>query len=350
MKKTSSILGLIGLIGVSLAIAAHVRRPAGPHPVVSPASQHFDAAEGQRKIVARYQVTNAGRSDLILGEASTTCGCTVASIDPKVLGPGQSGIIVLEGTPPPVGKTDVAVRIATNSRTEPQLVLRLTMVGSKSVPHTAIDSGAVQFGVVRPGQAKVPIYVETRERADQAPWIERTLASPPGLVLTGGLHHELSVGAGVVLRRYEFTAVLTQLPEVGPFTGEVNFLERGGSMVSLLRLPVHGIVRPPVFAVPSSLYASCGEKEQPPRLTLAIQAEDAHFLLDVKLKSQISEMIEVVESSRKEGTVIFQLTPRMMKGGTITTKLAFQTNHPQASQILVPLTLSAVRSDLGISQ
>jgi hypothetical protein len=350
MKKTSWILGLIGLAGISLAAAAYVRRPAGPHAVVSPSIQRFVTAEGQREIIARYGVTNAGRSDLILGEISKTCGCTDVSINPKVLGPGQSGIILLEGTPPPVGQTDVVVRIATNSLPDPELVLRLTMVGTKSVPYTTIDSGPVRFGVVHPGQAKLPIYVETREQTDQAPWIERTLASPPGLVLEGGLRKELSLGAGVLLRRYEYTAALTKLPDVGPFVGEVTFLARNGGSVPVLRLPVHGIVRPPVFAVPSALYASCAEQEPPTKLTLTLHTEDAHFPLNARLASHVPEMVQVVQTSRTEGTVGFQVTARMLNQGTMTLKMTFETNHPQASQVHVPLTLSGGRGDQGVYQ
>ena len=102
---TIALLGLVAFL-VSSAIASRLRPPRG---VVTPEHQRLVAEWPPEDLIATYVVQNAGGKTLVLGEPSTTCSCTVAAIDPPILGPGQEGAITLKGNPPDAGERTVTI-------------------------------------------------------------------------------------------------------------------------------------------------------------------------------------------------------------------------------------------------
>ena len=51
--------------------------------VVSVQTQEVVARQGESEVKVEYTIRNNGGSDLILGTPTTTCGCSVASIEPN---------------------------------------------------------------------------------------------------------------------------------------------------------------------------------------------------------------------------------------------------------------------------
>ena len=104
-----------------------VRTP--PQAFISPDNQRVVAKDGTDHLIAIYPIKNQGGKDLVLGDFRTSCGCSSASVDPKILRPGQSGQIRVTGEPPQSGERDVIITLASNSHPHGELKLGLTLVG-----------------------------------------------------------------------------------------------------------------------------------------------------------------------------------------------------------------------------
>lgn len=325
-------LGTGAAIG-SLVYAALV--PKGPAKAfVEPASQRVVASPGTNKLTATYKITNRGGRDLVLGAVKTSCGCSVASIQPKVLSPGHAGIITVNGMPLNAGEKTVEIHVETNTD-DGLLKLSLTMVGSQQIPYVAVDSGPIRFGVIRTASSAELIRIETREKKSAKPWIEAATSDLPYLVIHGGVDSERPLGGDVLLRSYRFTAELTRVPDTGNFNGEAIFKSRGAYPAPALRLPVYGTVRPPVFAAPSSLYTSHGPHDEAPILTLTLTSDD-DFDLRAEPITESADALGVRQVSRAGGRVVFEVRHRQEPNESISTSLAFKTNHPNVPIIRVP--------------
>jgi hypothetical protein len=326
--------------GLGLMVAGIVTsfgaRGGPPVAVATPSHRRVVAKRGEKAVVVSYQVQNRGRSDLILGEPSTTCNCTGVSIAPKRLKPGQSAQVSATGRPPGSGGTEVLIRIPTNAA-EPELTLRLTLVGPSSPPYLAYESTAVRFGVIRTSTAEDRFFVETRERQDQPPWLSIPESTVPDLTVQGGLTVERDMGGGVLFRRYDYTARLTRRPEPGELTGEILIMARDSGDEPIHRIPVHGIARAPVYAVPPSLFASLAPGEAPPPIEVAIVADDPDLRLDAGPDERETDHWIIRETDRQDGRVHFEVTIRGPLSDSLSTMLVFKTDHPDAPSVAVPL-------------
>jgi hypothetical protein len=339
--KSSTLLWIaVGMLGGGLAYA--FMAPQGPpRAVVDAASRRIVAAPGEKELVATYRVTNRGGRDLVFGEVKTSCGCSVASIEPNRLKPGESGVVTVKGSPLNAGENAVEIRISTNAEPDPELVLQLTMIGSAKVPYVAFHSGSVRYGVVRSADLREPIRVETRENQSARPWIKSVTCNLPGVEVKGGMQEELPLGQDVVFRRYEYQAELKRVPEPGEIRGEITFLAQEREATPVLTLPVGGTVRAAVFAAPSALYASFNPKAESPKLQLSIVADDEAFPLNCQPEVDGIKELRVRQISSQAGRVTFEVSPGEGFAGGLSTKLKFKTNHPNSPTIVVPTMLSA---------
>lgn len=330
-------------VGASVAalLQAASPAPAGPLAEVDPAAQRLvadNATDG--KVRAEYRVTNRGGGDLVLGEATTSCGCSVASIAPRVVGPGRTALIRVEGSPPGAGEKDVFIRVACNAGPQRELTLKLTMVGVSRPPYVASNSTAAGFGEVRPLDAgsKQPVFVETREVKGREPWLHAVESTLGGLSVRGGKVRELDFGGDVVYRRYEYSAELAQVPGPGRFAGELLFKAREPGAAPILRIPVHGLVRPPVYAAPSGLFASFDPGATPPRLKVRLAANEPGFNLSAEPTPESSAFLDVRKAADPGETgLVFDVGLRDRAGGTVATTLVFRTNHSGSPEVRVPI-------------
>jgi hypothetical protein len=83
-----------------------------------------------------FKFTNTGKSDLIIAEVSTSCGCTVPSYPKTPIRPGENGI----------------VKVAFNSNRKRGYQLKNIMVASNTQPNTTILK--IKAQVVNPGTEK----------------------------------------------------------------------------------------------------------------------------------------------------------------------------------------------------
>ncbi len=337
-------LVLYGLIASAALAAAGfvagvlIARVTPPRGVVSPRTRRVVAESRSSKIRASYSIKNEGGRDLVIGKVESSCGCTVASISPMVVKPGGSATVTLEGSPTDAGEKDVVVRIETNGRPEGVLALGLTMVGAGQPPYVAYGSQAVPFGVIREPVTSEEFQIITREKADGGPWIGAVKSTLPGLSIAGGLEMEVPLG-DVVSRHYRYQAKLKRPSRPGEFSGEVLFLAGDGSPTPVHRIPVRGMVRAAVFSIPSSLYASVDPKSRQVRLNLTIGSEESGYDLEVVPAAENAAIVTTRRLSKQPGRVAFEVTLRGQLSKSVTSTLKFDTNHPQAPKILVPIAI-----------
>lgn len=109
LKKWAFLVAILGVsapLGLCLGfwLRDHVRKVEGPRVEwLTPREQRIVADPGTRAVVATYRLLNTGDRDLELGAVTTTCGCSVASIDRRLVAPRQSATIVVEGDAPDAG-------------------------------------------------------------------------------------------------------------------------------------------------------------------------------------------------------------------------------------------------------
>ncbi len=93
----STVLNAMLLLALSVlpAFAGEVdekteRKPvAGPRLEISPEVHDFGAAKQNQALVKHFEIENIGSENLELGRISTSCGCTVAKPEVKLLKPGE---------------------------------------------------------------------------------------------------------------------------------------------------------------------------------------------------------------------------------------------------------------------
>lgn len=206
---------------------------------------------GGSKVQVRYTVENRGGEPLILGTPATSCGCSVASIEPKVIPPGGVGVIVVDGDAPRSGERSVEIRIGANAPATPELTAQLVMVGVSPLPYVVMSSGPINFGELATARGVESFYIEAHEKKTAAPWLSSARSTLPSIAVTGGLKQESDLGKGVVFRRYEFKATLDLAnPSPQAYAGDVRV---GSESVTAApySIPVRFTIQPPVFARPS---------------------------------------------------------------------------------------------------
>ena len=85
----------------------------GPQIAVEPASFDFGKALANRTLRKEFVIRNVGSQDLLIDRVSTSCGCTAALLDGKLVKPGQSSSLRIE-----------LQTLATPGRLERKVVLR----------------------------------------------------------------------------------------------------------------------------------------------------------------------------------------------------------------------------------
>jgi len=137
-----------------LAAAGFYAFPRSPARAVVQPSSRKEIANFSSKITVTYRIFNEGGQDLVLGDVTTTCGCSVASIQPTTVKPGSYATVVVEGTPPSAGEKFVEIRVNTNSPGAEIVVIGLTVL-SAIFPESRCESkqpihGGLNFGFGHP--------------------------------------------------------------------------------------------------------------------------------------------------------------------------------------------------------
>jgi hypothetical protein len=122
----SALLLTAALLAPPPAPAPTTAPPPAPQMVVEP--DHFDFGRllPEKTVSKQFSIRNFGSADLTVDRISTTCGCTAALLDHKVIPPGGSAALrVTFETRNYNGKVARSVLIKTNDPKRPSLELKL---------------------------------------------------------------------------------------------------------------------------------------------------------------------------------------------------------------------------------
>jgi hypothetical protein len=124
-----SVVALAALM-LSLAPPAATATPApparAPQIAVEPEQFDFGRALPERTLSKQFAIRNFGTADLTVDKVSTTCGCTAALLDSKVIKPGGSATLrVTFETRNYAGRVARSVLIKSNDPRHPTLELKL---------------------------------------------------------------------------------------------------------------------------------------------------------------------------------------------------------------------------------
>ena len=114
--------------------AAVVLDAKGPRISVEPASFDFGKAVQNKTLSKEFSIKNYGTEDLVIENVSTTCGCTAALLDSKVVKPGgTTPLRVTLETRTYSGKVERKILIRSNDLATNVLELKVeAMVGAVS--------------------------------------------------------------------------------------------------------------------------------------------------------------------------------------------------------------------------
>jgi hypothetical protein len=125
MKKVRLIGGVVTL-GV-LVLAACGRGQ--PDITVASARHDFGQVEQGQVVATEIAMRNTGKSDLTIEAVSTSCGCTTAQVEPKVIPPGGEGRLIIRydsGVHPDSGRVRRHVYIASNDPSKKEVEVIIT--------------------------------------------------------------------------------------------------------------------------------------------------------------------------------------------------------------------------------
>ncbi|HEY6552862.1 MAG TPA: DUF1573 domain-containing protein [Vicinamibacteria bacterium] len=124
--------GAVLALGATFVVAQEKGPPtgAGPRIRVEPASFDFGRAAPNKTLHKEFSIRNFGNADLVIESVSTTCGCTAALMESKVVKPG--------GTTP--------LRVSLETRTYKGRVVRSVLLRSND-PHDDLLEDKVEATV-----------------------------------------------------------------------------------------------------------------------------------------------------------------------------------------------------------
>jgi hypothetical protein len=309
-----------------------------PAAVVEPRHIRVEA-DGSGKVSSTFRVMNRGGSDLVLGKTSTSCGCTVASINPKVVRPGKSALVVITGDPPSAGEKLIQVDIETNQKPPLALVMSLTMIGNAKPPFVVSHNGPIRLDPAPAGTDPELLRIVTREFRSRPPWLAIASGENADVEIGGGVARETPLGPDVVIREYHYEVKMRRVPPPGHFSGTLTFRDDQGANLTHLTIPYHGNVPRPVESYPSRLYASVQPGEQWPRWSLTLTADRGSFDLDAKPVAAADLPFEVRRTYREGRRNRFEVLRRGSVPHSFSGMIRFVTNHPEAPEVRIPMSI-----------
>jgi hypothetical protein len=308
--------------------------------MVLPKTIHVSAPVGEEKVMGRLKVVNGGGGLLRIESVKTSCGCTVASVEPRTLDAGQEASITLVGDVPPVGEKRVDVLITSNDPKNPEQRAVFTMSSARPLPHVDVAPQSLSWTPTGPDD-RLRFFMRTYEPLGSSEWLASARSSDTALAVSGGVEREyVSFGGKAVVREYRYTV---QSADGGPIPEKarvIQFLGEGSSRPNL-EIPLVVENRPPVAVAPSMLFANVPKEESNIRFLVSFVASELKEPLDVRpetVMTGLSYRTRLREHSRQVFEV--EIDPASFgENQELPSSLEFATNHPLAPMVKARLVL-----------
>jgi len=104
----------------------------GPAITLKKLEHDFGEVNAGEKLEYNFKFSNTGNKDLLITNASSTCGCTVPSYPKEAIAPGESGVITVAFTRSSPGFAEKHVTISTNcEKRDVKLTVKANVVEPK---------------------------------------------------------------------------------------------------------------------------------------------------------------------------------------------------------------------------
>ena len=311
-----------------------------PHAVVTPSSQRAVANPKSNRAHAEFRVENCGGSNLVLGAASQSCRCSVTSVEPKVIPPGGSGTISVDGAIAPLMEKVVSLTVESNSQPKPTLSLQVILVGTTIPPLVASVPPSVSFGIVaaKSGLRREAFEIQTLEGHEKDSWLGKIVPSQAGLCVSLIDVREVRTLGDACVRAYRYEVMISSdTAPLGELSNQLSIYERSGDGRLLATIPVHAFVRRAVYAAPAHVQL-VQTGDQPISATVTLACVDPKFSLECECVSWPSDVdVRLVERNSRRS--VYRVISHPAASATQLPSLVFRTNHPDAGRVEVPISL-----------
>jgi hypothetical protein len=141
-----------------LCTSSTVFADSGPKAVMPQLEYNFGSVPQGQKVEHEFLLRNEGDAELVIQRLAPSCGCTAAAMSSSAVKPGGSEKIkVAFNTAGFYGDKTKSVHVLTNSRDNPELVIKMT---GHIVRGVAITPAQINFGEVPPS---APRAMRTKE-------------------------------------------------------------------------------------------------------------------------------------------------------------------------------------------
>jgi len=213
--------------------------------------------------------------------------------------------------------------------------LDLVMVGNTRLPYIIDSSGAVQIGELSQPPGTQTLWFTTLEDATEKPWLLAPRTSSARLTLEGGMTED-RVAGGNAYRKYQYTVSIDAVASLGDLSEAIVFEHPN---TPRHEVKVHAIVRPAVFAVPSTLFATVQKGEDSPTLIVRLKSLNANGTLSVAPVGAESLPVAIEKIKEDGSSSTFRITVKPGVARSISETLTFQTNAPDVPHVQVPLSI-----------
>ena len=117
----------------NVAAAADRDAKAGEYPVMTFAEKEFDfgTIEGGTSVEHVFTFTNTGKSNLVIVDAKSSCGCTVPTFTDKPVPPGESGELLVKFNGSGENQVSKTVTITANTEAGTETLVIKAFVNAK---------------------------------------------------------------------------------------------------------------------------------------------------------------------------------------------------------------------------
>ncbi len=342
------------------AIALH-KTPEGPPPkleLVGPPQFDFGTMPKRTDGAHSWEIKNVGEGPLEIWLEDTSCSCTVAKLadDKKTGAAAKKSVTVPPGESTPIevswntkewiafGQT---ATLGTNDPKQRSVTLRVR--GKVLMPVAIEPSETVAFpSVSYEESSRSNLKILSPDQAGLK--LTKVTSSKPGLVVTDvkPMTPEEIKELGVLSGYHLIVEVKPGLP-LGPFREEV-VIQTDHPKQPEVKLAVSGRVMGPISVTPEKLgMPNVGSREGASRdVSLVVRGGKETHIEVAYAPEKLKVAVVPDKASRVPGRYRMTVTvPPGTPGGLVDDRIVLKTDHPQAGEIKIPVSIYVTRSGPG---
>ncbi len=286
------LLAIVSVVGTSSCRKSSFSEDSRPIDFsVTPKYLNLGEITEGRTIWAKFSVINLSESPIHLTGIKSTCGCTSAKMESKVIPAGGTAILKVEmSNNGRIGKFGAQVTVEFSSESSSDKATEFVLVEAKAIQIATVNPSVIDLGVVPATSNVIATELKIREGNKPAGWNEIIARSDSSNIWTDGI-----VGSANTLPNSLYVRFSPAGLPQGQFRGsmEFTFLDQSGSVVMQKLVPVRAFVSGPIEIRPSSLYLGVVKSDAVVHGEILIRSDDGQSLKVVGINpGKLSDNLE----------------------------------------------------------